>query len=110
MIDMALPDEHSMLRARLNGETARAPWTDLQRFFASGNVIVVQDGLDLIEVAMCFANDDSARVAAWLHDGSVARVSDAQAGQWLEANAMVWTVVVKPWLLVQQQKEAHGQQ
>jgi hypothetical protein len=31
----------------------------------------------------------------------VGQVTDAQAIEWLEANALVWCVVVRPWVLVQ---------
>lgn len=93
-----------LLRARLNGETARMPWRELLRFFATGMVIAVEDGLDLVEVAMRIAKDDKQAVAAWLEEGRIGQVSDAQATAWLEADAALWTVVVKPWLLVQQTK------
>lgn len=99
-------EPEDLLRARLNGETARMPWRDLQRFFASGAMIAVADGMDLVEVALRIANDDKQAVAAWLADGSVARVSDQQALQWQEAEAELWAVVVKPWLLVQRNKPA----
>ncbi|HEY4540859.1 MAG TPA: DUF2288 domain-containing protein [Noviherbaspirillum sp.] len=93
------------LRERLNGETARTPWRNLLRFFASGSVIAVEDGLDLVEVAMRFANDDKIAVAAWLQAGRIGKVSDEQAAAWVEADAELWTVVVKPWLLVQRHKQ-----
>jgi hypothetical protein len=36
-----------------------------------------------------------------MEEQRVARVSDEQAKAWLDADASLWTVVVKPWLLVQ---------
>ena len=33
--------------------------------------------------------------------GKVARVSDEQAREWAETDALVWAVVVSPWVLVQ---------
>lgn len=93
-----------LLRAKLNGETSRMQWTELQRFFAAGAVIAVRDGLDLVDVAMRVATDDRNAVAQWLADGSLAKVSDEQAQRWLDADAALWAVVVKPWVLVQQEK------
>ncbi|HZW22290.1 DUF2288 domain-containing protein [Noviherbaspirillum sp.] len=92
------------LRAKLNGETARMPWKALDRFFASGAVIAVSSDLDLVEVAYCVASDDKDAVAKWMAENRIARVSDAQASAWLEADVALWTVVVKPWILVQQDK------
>jgi len=104
---MAMPDDNSdeaLLRVRLNGETARYRWNELQRFFAAGSVIAVSDRLDLIDVAVGIARDDKAAVAAWMANQQLGQVSDRQALAWLERDAELWTVVVKPWILVQEEK------
>ncbi len=95
-------NQHELLRAKLNGETSCMPWTELLRFFATGAVIAVSDELDLVEVAACIARDDKKAVAQWMAENRIGKVSDAQATAWLEADAALWTVVVKPWILVQQ--------
>ncbi|MDB5823766.1 MAG: hypothetical protein JWR21_2470 [Herminiimonas sp.] len=89
------------LRLRLNLETAQMPWSELQRWFASGNMIAVGSSLDLVEVAVRIARDDTALIQQWMVEGLLAKVSDAQAEAWLAADAMPWTVVVRPWILVQ---------
>ncbi|HVL75814.1 MAG TPA: DUF2288 domain-containing protein [Noviherbaspirillum sp.] len=102
---MSDPDsDDALLRAKLNGETSRMPWHELQRFFAGGSMIVVDDTLDLVEVALRIARDDKAAVAAWLEQGKIARASDEHARGWTEADASLWAVVVKPWVLVQREK------
>lgn len=100
MTDM--PSQDELLRAKLNGETARFAWKELQRFFAAGTVISVHDELDLVDVALQIANDNKEAVAQWMAAGQLGRVSDEQAETWLAAEADLWTVVVKPWILVQQ--------
>jgi hypothetical protein len=40
-------------------------------------------------------------VAQWLEAGQIARVSDEQALAWYEADADVWAVVARPYVLVQ---------
>lgn len=100
MTDALSPDE--LLRAKLNAETARFAWKELQRFFAAGTVIAVDDELDLVEVALQIANDNKEDVARWMNAGQLGRVSDEQAQTWLDAEAELWTVVIKPWILVQQ--------
>jgi hypothetical protein len=96
--DTASDDE---LRLRLNLETAQMPWSELQRWFPSGNMIAVGATLDLVEVAVSMARNDAALVQQWLGEGLLAKVSDAQAETWLAADATPWTVVVRPWILVQ---------
>lgn len=95
-----------ILYAKLNLETAPMSWKDLERFFASGAVILVGRELDLVDVAVHIAHDNKETVAAWLKVGSVRKVSDAEAATWHEKNASLWTVVVKPWILVQEDKTA----
>ena len=88
-------------RASVNLETARIAWKELQRFFAGGSAIFVSGDLDLVEVAFQISEDNKAQVAEWMNSGQIARVSDAQALAWYEADADVWAVVVRPWVLVQ---------
>lgn len=96
--------QHALLRAKLNQETSQLQWTELLRHFAAGSVIAVSKDLDLIEVAARISNDDKASVAQWMAEHRVARVSDAQAAAWLDADTVLWAVVVSPWILVQQEK------
>lgn len=94
--------QDEILRAKLNGETARFAWKELQRFFAAGTVIAVHDDLDLVDVALQIANDNKEAVTQWMAAGQLGQVSDQQAQTWTQAEADLWTVVVKPWILVQQ--------
>ncbi len=89
-------------RAKMNLETARIGWKELQRFFASGGAIYVSGELDLVEVAFQVAEDNKQQVMAWMEAGHVARVTDEQALAWYEADADMWAVVVSPYVLVQQ--------
>jgi hypothetical protein len=97
-------NENDLLRAKLNQETSRMQWSELLRYFAAGTVIAVSDDLDLIDVAARISIDDTASIAQWMAESRVVKVSDAQAKAWLDADAALWTVVVKPWILVQENK------
>lgn len=99
-----LPEELELLHAKLNLETAEIAWTELQRFFAQGVLYAVDASIDLIDVAYAIGVDDAARVKAWLDEGLFVAVSDAQAAEWHECNAVLWSVVVKPWILVQDKR------
>jgi hypothetical protein len=98
---MSKLDPQDFKRATVNLETARIAWKELQRFFASGSAIAVSEALDLVEVAFQISEDNMEQVAAWMRTGQLARVSDAQALAWYEADAEVWAVVVRPYVLVQ---------
>ena len=92
------------LRTELNEQTAQMRWSELQRYFAGGTLISVAPELDLIDAGARIAADDKASVQDWMNAGLLHRVSDAQALQWLAQDALLWTVVVKPWILVQHER------
>jgi hypothetical protein len=99
---MNQPDKQpGLLRAKLNQETSQIAWKELQRYYAAGMVIAVSDDLDLVDVAASVANDDTAAISKWMSEARVSKVSDVQATAWLDADAALWAVVVKPWILVQ---------
>jgi hypothetical protein len=100
-IEMSQNDKDEIYRAKMNLETSRIAWKELQRFFASGAAIAVSAELDLVEVAFQISEDNRAQVAQWMSAGQIGRVSDEQALAWFEADADVWAVVVSPYVLVQ---------
>lgn len=96
-----MTNHQEILRAKVNLETSRIPWKELQRFFASGTAISVSKELDLVEVALQVSEDNKAQVEDWLLSGKIGKVSDEQALTWYEADAEMWAVVVSPYVMVQ---------
>ncbi|MFT6903658.1 MAG: hypothetical protein ACJAS1_000302 [Oleiphilaceae bacterium] len=101
MTNQALTEGMVPLKTKLNLETATAPWRELQTFFAQGLVLNIQKDLDLLTVGEQFAADNKALFEQWLSSGQVAQVTDELAKFWVESDATVWTLVIKPWILVQ---------
>jgi len=97
-VDLADPE---VRKALLNTETARIPWRELQRYFASGAAVAVAAELDLVAVAAEVMADNKAAMEAWISQGQVGPVSDQQALQWYDDDALVWAVVLSPWVFVQ---------
>lgn len=98
-------EQRKILQAKVNMETSRIAWRELQRFFASGVAVEVSAKLDLVEVAMQMHGDNKIQFESWLMAGLVNKVSDKQAAAWLDSDTDVWAVVVSPWVLVQHIKE-----
>jgi hypothetical protein len=98
------PENDTELHIKINRETARLPWAELQRHFAQGSVIYVSEELDLIDVAVRISHDDKDSIARWMADGKVSKVSDLQAETWSEVETSLWTSVVSPFVLVQPEK------
>jgi len=91
------------LSEKLNLETARAPWRELQTFFANGLVLHVKTSQDLFVVAEQITADNAPVFQQWLDDKTVQKVTDEQALTWYETDAALWTLVIKPWVLVQEE-------
>ncbi len=98
------PENDTELRAKVNRETARLPWNELEKHFAGGTVVFVSDDLDLVDVAVRISHDDKEHIVQWMAEGKIAKVSDQQAQGWLACDASLWTAVVSPFILVQQEK------
>ncbi len=93
------------LRRELNEQTAQMHWSELERFFAGGTLISVAGELDLIDVGARIAADDKDSVLTWMNAGLLYKVTDEEAGSWQAQDALLWTVVVKPWILVQHRRQ-----
>ena len=91
-----------ILRAKLNLETARLGWPELERHFARGVVVKVAPGMDLVDTALQIAENNTAVVDAWLADGCIARAEMSDAEDWHARQPAFWAVVVAPWVLVQE--------
>ena len=89
------------VKQEIISETSKIAWQELQYFFASGKAVYVSEKLDLIEVASCFANDNKVMVENWMNNKQIMLVENDQAKNWYDNDAIVWAVVVKPWVLVQ---------
>ena len=94
-------DADQDLISKLNRETAKIPWRELQRFFAAGKTIQIEQSLDLIQVATAFSKDNKSYISELMSSGKLALVSDESAAAWLEQDATMWSVVIAPWVIIQ---------
>jgi hypothetical protein len=99
---MQIQEPIEVLKARLNTETAKIGWAEIQRFFAKGQVFVVALELDLIDTAARMIHDDKGTVEGWLQRNLVAQATTDDAKRWHETDTDIWAVVVAPWVLVQE--------
>jgi len=98
---MVLSEDQDASRETINLETAKIAWKDLEVYYAGGNVISVSPKLDLIDVALVITNDDAEQLKEWTEQGLIDVVTDEQAKEYTDAEATVWAVVIKPWILIQ---------
>lgn len=98
MTDSSQFDE---LTAKINRETAKIRWSELQKFFAQGRALHVTKGQDLVQIAKWMAEDNAEALKPLMSSGKLGQVNDQTATQWLEDDQLVWAVVSAPWVLVQ---------
>ena len=99
------PENDTELRIKINLETARLPWSELERHFAQGTVVFISEELDLVDVAVRISHDDKDSIAGWMADGKIGKVTDVQAQTWAVSETLLWTSVVNPFILVQPEKK-----
>jgi len=89
-------------RARLTGEIGELNWSELVRHFARGVVVAVRGDVDLVDAALCLAEDDAMLLQRWIDDGRIARASDDDARDWTARAPTFRCVVIAPWVLAQE--------
>lgn len=93
------------LRGELNAQTAQMHWKELERWYAGGTVITVSGRLDLVDAGARIAADDKESVVGWMQANLLHKVTDDEAAAWHAQDALLWVVVVKPWILVQHERQ-----
>lgn len=96
-----------LLRAKLNLETARLTWPELERHFARGSVVKVAPDMDLLEAALQVAENNAEAVQQWLAERRMTRADLSDAQDWHTRQPAFWAVVVAPWVLVQETTDAN---
>jgi len=99
MVERSLREQR---QADFLAQTAKIPFSELQRYFAAGRLVLVKDSLDLIEVAVELSQDNAQQFEQWLSAEMLGGVNDEQASRWLADERHLWAVVADPWVLVQE--------
>ena len=98
----ASPEEELDLRTRLNLETGRISWKEIEVLFARGMAMYGAPQLDLVEVAALTAENDTEKMQTWTEQGLVGALTTEQAKDWQSRSPELWAVVVAPWAFVQE--------
>lgn len=95
------------LHERLQEEVGVCFFSDLSAHIERGVVLVVDDALDLVHVAVAVASDDAPAVTGWIEQTRLAHPTPNQVEAWRGENTLEFQVViVRPYVLVQPLKSA----
>lgn len=80
-----------------------AAWGWLRAHLERGGLIVVAPDLDLVEVGLKVAADDTAAIGAWIAGQQLAKPSVAQIAAWdREEGKRFSSLIVSPYVLIQE--------
>ncbi len=96
-----MSSEKELLAVKINNETAKAHWKELEVFFARGQILLVAKGLDLVGVAVDLSLDNKDSIEALLNSNQLIQPTI----DWVKDNCNeetdFWTTVVSPYVLIQ---------
>ena len=94
--------ELTELRERLCGDLAQVGWGDLRAHAGRNALILVDDGVDLVDAAVAVASDDRGRVAAWIAEGLLSKPTREVIESWeARPTAMFRVSILQPYVLAQ---------
>ena len=99
-----------MHRQTIRAGMASIDWEELKYFFARGQVIWIDSDMDLEETAYQICKNNTKSVDAWMQQGKIQRMTDTMAKDWFAKNLRVTSVVIQPWVLVQEIRPESGNQ
>ena len=93
----------SDLRERLNRDIADISWQELLPHAKRDAVIIVKSELDLSEVAVAIAQDNTSSVQNWIATQSVAKPTADQLSRWNDNPQKQFTaLIVQPFVVVKE--------
>ena len=93
----------SELRQTLSESLDEAEWNWLIPHADRDAVILVSEALDLVEVGMAIAADQTARVQHWIAEQLIIKPSSAQKSLWNQSrDKRFMALIVQPFVLIQE--------
>lgn len=89
-------------REQLSQECAPISYKEIEQFFARGMMVLVDNSIDILDVALLVQADDSQQLEKIIKQGKITRVHDEYAKTWSQENPQLMAITVVPWLLVQE--------
>ncbi len=96
-----MPKQEQNLRSKLEAEIGPADWKVIRPHFLRGAIIIVSTELDLIDVAVKVAEDDTCTIQAWIEEGKLTKPFPEDAKRWEEDKEEPKALVVEPFVLIQ---------
>jgi hypothetical protein len=96
------------LEEELRSQIATVPFVELEPHVVRQAVVVIDDGLDLVQVAMLFAKDSKDEVSRLLNEELIAKATLADSQRWRYEKRFFNMIIVQPFVLVQSVAALNG--
>lgn len=91
------------IRERLTQEVDRAQWQWLKPHIARDNVVVVNSGLNLVDVGVAIATDEVTSVQRWIGEQLITKPTLEQLNHWEHTEDQQFeALIVQPYVLVKE--------
>ncbi|HSH69935.1 MAG TPA: DUF2288 family protein [Deferrisomatales bacterium] len=91
------------IRETFENDLAVVPWREVRAHVARDSVILVDPRLDLVDVAVAVAGDDTGRVGPWIAEGRLTKPDQEQLDALATRPATPFRLLIaRPFLLVQE--------
>lgn len=91
------------LKKQLNEEVADIDWSSLIPHAQRDALIVVHEGLNLLDVGIAIANDDVISVQNWISEQLIHKPSPEELTSWnIDPTQQFRTLIVQPFILIQE--------
>jgi hypothetical protein len=91
------------LKEKLEQDVADISWKELQPHAKRDAIIVIKDELDLAEVAVAIAEDNTASVQNWIGTQSIAKPSSQELTEWNQTPEKQFAaLIVQPFVVVKE--------
>jgi hypothetical protein len=99
--------DEKAVRTSLQASLDEAEWSWLKKHAERDAVIWISPGLNLVDVGVSVAGDDSDAVKGWLTNGQMRKPSKEELATWDQnPTRRFWSLVVQPYVLIQERPEA----
>lgn len=93
----------SDLRAELAEGLDEAEWQWLLPHADRDSLILINPQLDILDVAVAIANDDTTRVQRWIAESLITKPSQVQLSNWNQEQSKRFNaLIIQPYVLVQE--------
>jgi hypothetical protein len=97
------------MREQLSATLGEVFWSDLRAHAGRDAIIVVGDGLDLVEVGVAIAENDARRVQGWIESGQISKPTAEELSLWpADPAARFESLIVAPFVLIRPKKRVRS--